>query len=475
MNNALITLIGKSLAFGSKLSNRGSGSTWPGHLALGFNKKYIQELLHNAPTEIILIVGTNGKTTTGKILTTILKKNKKGVFQNSAGANLVNGVASSLLTHTNLSGKLTANYAIFEVDENNLPLLLQELTPKAIVVLDLFRDQLDRYGELDSIAKKWQQAFVYLPESTHLILNADDPLVAYLGQSQSIKAQVSYFGLDQTAEKGNDLQHAADTLYCPRCNNKLHFQKVFYAHLGVWKCPHCKLQRPLPHLATTYFPLDGTYNKYNTLAAALTAQVLGFEKTNIDQALHTVTPAFGRQEKLTVKGKSVQIFLAKNPTSFNETLRTIVEKEKSNYSSRKEQINESRSSHSHSELVYTVSDSESSSRLRSNNKIHVAFVLNDRIPDGRDVSWIWDIDIEKYLPQLKSIYVSGDRGYDMALRVEYANETENKYENLQTLTNLKEMLTHALEELPQDETLYILPTYSAMLEVRKILTGRKIL
>jgi UDP-N-acetylmuramyl tripeptide synthase len=474
MNNAFITLLGKTLAFGSKLSNRGSGSTWPGHIALGFNKKYIQDILQNAHTEIILIVGTNGKTTTGKILTTILEKNNRHVFQNNAGANLVNGVASALLTHTNLSGKLTADFAIFEVDENNLPLVLQEFTPKAIIVLDLFRDQLDRYGELDSIAKKWQQAFAYLPESTHLILNADDPLVAYLGQSQSIKATVSYFGLDQTTEKGHELQHAADTLYCPRCNNKLHFTKIFYAHVGVWKCLHCKLQRPIPHLANTYFPLDGTYNKYNTLAAALTAEVLGLDKITIEQSLHTVTPAFGRQEKLTVKGKTIQIFLAKNPTSFNETLRTIQEKENNDYSSRER--SESRSK------------DDSSSRLRSNNKLYIAFVLNDRIPDGRDVSWIWDIDFEAYAETFDSVFISGDRTFDMALRLQYASKMQNekvkmqnyaKYEILNTKyfvdSNLKSALQTAIEQTPSDQTLYILPTYSAMLDVRKILTGRKIL
>lgn len=433
MNNALITLFGKSLSFASRLSNRGSGSTWPGHIALGLNKIYIKELLQKAPTQIILIVGTNGKTTTGKILTTILEKNKKKVIQNSSGANLLNGIASTLLLNTNFSGQLTADYAIFEVDENNLPLILKELTPKAIIALDLFRDQLDRYGELDSIAQKWQKTFAKLPVSTQLILNADDPLVAYLGRDT--KATVSYFGLDATIQEGQALQHAADSLYCPKCNNKLQFQKIFYSHLGQWKCPYCKLQRPLPHLATSYYPLVGTYNKYNTLAAALTAQTLGFNSMNIQQALHTVTPAFGRQERLTIKGKFIQIFLAKNPTSFNETLRTIHEK----------------------------------------NAKYVAFVLNDRIPDGRDVSWIWDIDIEPYLQDLDAIFVGGDRAYDMALRVAYANEKENNYEKLRTYTNLKELLHHAIDEMPATETLYILPTYSAMLDVRKILTGRKIL
>lgn len=433
MNHLLVTTLGKTVSNISKLTNHGSGSTWPGHIALGLEKNYIKNLLKTSPTQIILIVGTNGKTTTGKMLTTILQKNKKRVFQNGSGANLINGIASALLTNTTLTGKLTADYAIFEVDENNLPLVLEELTPKAIIALDLFRDQLDRYGELDSIAKKWEKAFEKLPLSTHLILNADDPLIAYLGHNTH--ATVSYFGLDQTKEDGHALQHAADSLYCPKCNNKLAFQKIFYSHLGMWRCPHCKLHRPVPNLASSYYPLDGSYNKYNTLAAVLTAHLLGIQPDNIQQALHTVTPAFGRQEKLIINGRHVQIFLAKNPTSFNEALRTIHEK-KAKY---------------------------------------VAFVLNDRIPDGRDVSWIWDIDIEQYAQDFSSIFVSGDRAYDMALRIAYANEKENSHKNLRTFVQLNDMLRHAISETPENETLYILPTYSAMLDVRKILTGRKIL
>lgn len=432
MNNFWVANLGKTISTLSKLSNRGSGSTWPGHIALGLNNTYIKDLLQTAPTQIILIVGTNGKTTTGKILTTILQKQKKKVIQNSSGANLLNGIASSLLLGTTFSGDLQADYAIFEVDENNLPLVLKELTPKAIAVLDLFRDQLDRYGEIDSIAEKWEKAFEKLPSSTHLILNADDPLVAYLGQNT--KAAVSYFGLDQTAENGADSQQAADSLYCPRCNNKLVFQKVFYSHLGVWKCHYCKLQRPLPALASTYYPLAGTYNKYNALAASLTAKTLGVSDDHILQALHTVTAAFGRQEKLSVQGKKVQIFLAKNPTSFNESLRTIAEE----------------------------------------GAKHALLVLNDRIPDGRDVSWIWDIDFESYAGNFSSITISGDRTYDMALRVAYAFPAQEKATYLPE-TSLHHAVHVALSQLGKNETLYILPTYSAMLEVRKILTGKKIL
>src|SRR5690348_7465722 len=181
MNNVLI---GSAKVFSrlSKILNVGNGSTWPGHLALKANPHLIEDLLKDAPTNIILIVGTNGKTTTSRMLTTILKEGGQKVIQNTSGANLVNGIASTLLLNTNPVGKLTANYAVFEVDENSLPQLLQHVTPRIILALNLFRDQLDRYGELDSIAKKWHAAFTHLPPSTHLILNADDPLIAYLAK-----------------------------------------------------------------------------------------------------------------------------------------------------------------------------------------------------------------------------------------------------------------------------------------------------
>ncbi len=435
MNNVFITSLGKTISFASKLTNRGAGSTWPGHIALSLNKNYIKDLLKDSPTKIILVVGTNGKTTTGKILTTILEKNGKKVFQNTSGANLLNGITSSLLLHSTLLSKVNADYGIFEVDENNLPLILHELTPKAIIVLDLFRDQLDRYGELDSIAKKWKNAFEKLPPSTHLILNGDDPLIASLGQD--VTASVCYFGLDPNKNEGQPVQHAADSLYCPRCSNKLQFSKIFYSHLGIWKCPHCKFERPLPTIAESFYPLEGMYNRYNTLAAALAAKTLGINSEKIDTALHSVVAAFGRQEKLIVHGKPIQLFLAKNPTSFNESLKTI-------------------------------------SKMGAK---HIMLVLNDRIPDGRDVSWIWDIDLEQYIIDFKHVTVSGDRTYDMALRLQYAQKTPTFSNNPNYFIepNLKLALQKAIEQTPKNETLYILPTYSAMLDVRKILTGRKIL
>lgn len=418
----------KAVSGVSRLFNLGHGSTWPGHIALSLNPHIVPDLLHNSQTQVILIAGTNGKTTTAKILTTILKEDGKKVIQNTSGANLLNGIASTLLLQTNFSGKLTVDYAVFEVDENNLPLVLEHVTPTSIIALDLFRDQLDRYGELDSIAKKWNAAFQNLTNKTTLILNADDPLIAYL--AKDVKAKVQYFGLSDKEKGQKVLEHAADSVYCPNCGSKLKYKKIFYSHLGIWECPHCHIKRPLPNLSEVTSPLPGRYNEYNTLAAVLTAKNLDIQPSVIYAALKNVTPAFGRQERLFYKEKNVQIFLSKNPISMNESLRTIT-------------------------------------TLGAKN---VLFVLNDRIPDGRDVSWIWDIDIESFKDTFTHITVSGDRTYDMALRMQYAD-----IQGVFVEENLQQAIDNAIEQVPRDQTLFILPTYSAMLDVRKILTGKKIL
>lgn len=447
MINTLLIQTAKFVSKFSQTLNLGNGSTWPGHIALTYNQHIIEDLVSNSSMQVILVVGTNGKTTTSSILATILKEVKNKVIQNTSGANLLNGIASTLLLHTNTHDKLTANYGVFEVDENNLPLVLEHITPKVIIALNLFRDQLDRYGELDSIAKKWNKAFQSLPQTTTLVLNGDDPLIAYL--AKDVVAKVVYVGLSEKEVHERKLSHAADSVYCPQCGNKLNYQKVFYSHLGVWECPNCHVKRPQIDLSESYYPLSGTYNKYNTLAAVLAAKQLSISEDFINTALHSVTPAFGRQEQLTINGKHIQIFLAKNPTSMNESLRTITEL----------------------------------------NKPSVLFVLNDRIPDGRDISWIWDISMEEYVDTFSTITISGDRTYDMSLRLAYSMQSpisNFQFPNKNTKykipdkkyviePNLKLAISRTLESLQPSETLYILPTYSAMLEVRKILTGRKIL
>ncbi len=437
MLNLFLILFGKTLIKFSQLLNLGSGSTWPGHIALKLNPKFIRQILPSHPRgakpKVIIIAGTNGKTTTGKLITEILRGNNKSVIENAAGANLLNGLASTLIKGFSLFslpgsllGRLRQGYLIFECDENALPEIIKQTNPDYVICLNLFRDQLDRYGEIDSIAKKWQKAFEKLAPQTTLILNADDPQIAYL--ASGVKAKSLFFGLN---EKGSDnTKHGADTTHCPKCSEKLEFETVFFSHLGIWKCPNCKLKRPNPDLSKlSSSPLDGTYNKYNSLAASLVAKSEEIKQEEIDNAFKNFTPAFGRQEKLKYKGKKVQIFLSKNPTSFNESLATVKE-------------------------------------LRGKNLL---ILLNDRIPDGLDVSWIWDINFEDILTKNMNIGVSGDRVYDMALRLKYAEQ----FTHVEPDTGIA--LNKMIGSLESEETLFILPNYSAMLDIRKILTGRRIL
>ncbi len=445
--NALLIFLGKFIIFVSRLFNLGNGSTWPGHIALNLNKNFIKDLLKNSKVKIILIVGTNGKTTTGKLIQTILERNGKKVFQNESGANLLNGIASSLLLHSSILCTINYDFAIFEIDENTLPLILKEINnPEFIIILNLFRDQLDRYGEVNTIAAKWKMALSKLSSKTKLILNADDPQVAYLGYYHISKAipipyrkrsydEVFYFGLKDKTLTTTNYQHASDSTYCPNCAKKLVYNSIYFSHLGNWECKKCRYKHPEKiFVDSPIYPLVGMYNEYNTNAAVLIARQIGVDEKIIKNALHSFKPAFGRQEKLRFRSKNIQIFLSKNPTSFNESLRTINE-------------------------------------MGARN---ILIALNDRIPDGRDVSWIWDVDTEEYIKNFNSVIVSGDRALDMGLRIKYSQPII--HDSLFIIQeNLNKAIELSLEKTPKSETLYILPTYSAMLEVRKILTGKKIL
>lgn len=427
--NLLLIWLGKLIIWFSSKFNFGSGSTWPGHIALNLNRNFSKELLKNSKVKVIIIAGTNGKTTTAKLVKTILVENGKRVLHNESGANLENGLASTLIKGSNIFGKLNYNFLIFESDENTLPLILKKINPNYLILLNLFRDQLDRYGEIDSISKKWMDSVQKLNKTT-LIANADDSTIAYIALKSNLRK--AFFGLDNYKGRTKTIPHGADAIYCPNCNRDLAFEFINFSHVGKWNCPNCGLQRPKLNISKfNYYPLAGAYNMYNTLAAVLLARSLNLEDVQISRALKKFSPAFGRQEKLNVEGKKVQLFLSKNPTSFNESLKTITD-------------------------------------LGAKN---IVIVLNDRIPDGKDVSWIWDTNLGPF-KKLSRIYLSGDRVWDITLRTKYAL---GNLKNVQAFESLGLTLSKALKETPKNQTLFVLPTYSAMLEVRKILTGRKIL
>ncbi|BAZ27634.1 hypothetical protein NIES4074_00610 [Cylindrospermum sp. NIES-4074] len=427
--------VAKSITFLVRSLGLGAASVLPGSIARRIEPRILELLSQQVKNGVILIAGTNGKTTTSLLLCTILERKGYRIAHNSTGANLENGLMTALIESTNLLGTLDVDYAILEVDENIVPKVLKPLKPRIILCLNLFRDQLDRYGEVDTISKRWTKVISTLPSETVVIPNADDPTLSLLGQQ--LPQRVLFFGLDEPEHYLEAIPHAVDSIYCPKCGHSLDYKGVYLSHLGDFTCPSCGFSKSKPALESKEWSqiLVGLYNKYNTLAAATAAQELGVDEGTIRETINNFQAAFGRAEDLQIDGKRVRILLSKNPVGTNETIRVVTE---------------------------------------STDKTTL-LVLNDRTPDGTDVSWIWDVDTEKLVERGGTLVVSGDRVYDMALRLRYSQKSVESKVNLIVEENLKQAIATALEHTPANETLHILPTYSAMLEVREVLTGRKIL
>ncbi|MEC4815496.1 MAG: Mur ligase family protein [Scytonema sp. PMC 1069.18] len=431
----LAVSVAKSVTFMVRSLRLGAASVLPGSLSRRIEPRLLQLLSQQAKNGVILIAGTNGKTTTSLLLRAILERKGYRVAHNSTGANLENGLMTALLENTNIVGLMDVDYAILEVDENIIPKVLAPIQPRIILCLNLFRDQLDRYGEVDTISKRWTKAISTSTPETVAIANADDPTLSYLGQQLSQK--VLFFGLNEPEKYLDEIPHAVDSIFCPSCGHSLDYKGVYLSHLGDFHCPKCGFSKSQPTLDSREWSqiLIGLYNKYNTLAAATAAMELGVDEEIIRDTVNNFQAAFGRAEELEVDGKRVRILLSKNPVGTNETIRVVTE---------------------------------------SSDKTTL-LVLNDRTPDGTDVSWIWDVDTEKFVERGGTLVVSGDRVYDMALRLRYSEKTPESHFKLIVEEDLRQAIATALEHTPDNETLHILPTYSAMLEVREVLTGRKIL
>ncbi|MDZ8083732.1 MAG: Mur ligase family protein [Nostoc sp. DcaGUA01] len=427
--------VAKSVTFLVRSLRLGAASVLPGSIARRIEPRLLQLLSQQVKKGVILIAGTNGKTTTSLLLKTILENKGYSIAHNSTGANLENGLMTALLSSTNLVGTLNVDYAILEVDENIVPKVLTPLQPQIILCLNLFRDQLDRYGEVDTISKRWTKVISTLPPETVVIPNADDPTLSNLGQQ--LPQRVLFFGLNEPEHYLEAIPHAVDSIYCPKCGHSLDYKGVYLSHLGDFTCPKCGFSKSQPSLESSKWPqiLVGLYNKYNTLAAVTAAKELGVDEATIKDTINNFQAAFGRAEDLVINGKKVRILLSKNPVGTNETIRVVTQ---------------------------------------STDKTTL-LVLNDRTPDGTDVSWIWDVDTEKLVERGGTLVVSGDRVYDMALRLRYSQKSPESTLNLIVEEDLRQAIATALEHTPENETLHILPTYSAMLEVREVLTGRKIL
>ncbi|MFA6081677.1 MAG: MurT ligase domain-containing protein [Patescibacteria group bacterium] len=434
--NTFLIILGKLIIKTSKLFSFGSGSTWPGHIALKLNSKFIEEIIYkNKKLKIIVIAGTNGKTTSTALTKFLLEKSGKKVFTNHEGANLENGVASSIIRNSNLFLKLKFDYAIFESDELNLPLLLNKISPDKILILNLFRDQLDRYGEVNTIALKWLKSLKELTNKTEVFINGDDPQLYYIGTKLTQK--VTFFGVAKKLMKLTEIPNDVDSIYCPVCLSLLKYHRLSYAHLGDFYCSKCQFKSgKLSDFSNTKinYPMNGLYNIYNTNAVLLLIKsLIDVSFKDLNKWLKEFTPAFGRQEEITYKNRKIFILLSKNPAGFNQSIQTV------------------------SEMV-------------KNQRANFLVVLNNRIPDGLDVSWIWDVDFKPIFNVANNVSVAGDRVYDLNLRLRY----ENINKNISTYEDLSIAINSIVGKTKIGERLYVLPTYSAMLEVRKILTGKKI-
>ncbi|OGG12610.1 hypothetical protein A3D77_04275 [Candidatus Gottesmanbacteria bacterium RIFCSPHIGHO2_02_FULL_39_11] len=432
----------KVMGYVLRFFHLGSGATWPGEVFLEFYHRPLVYFIPKFKEGIIFVAGTNGKTTTTSMIVSLLEKSEGGkIVTNDTGANLLNGVISACINAYSWSGNTDFDWGVFEVDENSLPSVLMNVQCSmpnekkiVLILLNLFRDQLDRYGEVDAIARKWEKALRMLPSHAQLILNADDPQIAYFGKS--VKLKTHYFGINQKENYLKIKDHAIDSAYCPNCWNSLTYEGIYFSHLGIWRCDKCGFKRPPVANINIKSHLPGLYSLYNLYAAYLAGAAAGISKEDTEKTLSDFKPAFGRQEEVEIDRKKVKIFLSKNPAGFNASIRAVLDlKPKA-----------------------------------------ILLVLNDRIPDGRDVSWIYDVDFE-IVPPIVSVICSGDRVYDMVVRMKYAikhwnNETMKQ---LMVEEKLSDALKRGLSMLNKRETLYVLPTYSAMLETRKILTGKKIL
>lgn len=426
-----------TLAFGKLTSffiqsvlNR-NASTWPGHIVLESNPNFIKKILRkNKELKIILIAGTNGKTTTTKALYHILKSNNISVIRNDSGANLLNGFASLVIKNSNLFGKIDSTTLLFEVDENSLPLILKDIrNPQAIILLNLFRDQLDRYGEINTTSEKWEEALLMINAKTTIIANSDDPQIAHI--VDKTQAEKIYYSIEDNLKTEKALSHAVDSTNCPICRNKLHYSRIAYSHIGNFSCPKCKFANPKSKKVNVKTDLMGTFNTYNLTAAILcTEKLFKVQQTDAIEDLKNFKAAFGRQENISYKDRKLLLLLSKNPTGFNESLKVIIK----------------------------------------NKYTNLLLILNDRIPDGRDISWIWDVDFELLAEKKLKITIAGDRVYDLANRLHYAG-----IKNLKTYDDLEQAVNACVLSASGKEKIAILPTYSAMLEVRKIITGKSIL
>jgi lipid II isoglutaminyl synthase (glutamine-hydrolysing) len=450
-----MTLLGPKIAAAravgtvARRSGRGGGTSLPGKLLMRLEPGAIAELSSRLSRGSVVVSATNGKTTTAAMIASVLGQAGVSVVHNRAGANMAGGVASSLLAAARPGGGISGELGLFEVDEFWLDRVVPQLRPRALLLANLFRDQLDRYGELEIIADRWAAVVAGLGSGARLVLGADDPLIADLGRGST---SVVYYGIEDRSVAVPEMQHAADSKHCRRCGAAYVYDVVYLGHLGRYRCPSCGQERPGVAVAAERIELDGTrrsafdlrtpagvarvelplpglYNVYNALGAAALCLELEVPLEAVVAGLGDVRAAFGRAERIAIGEVELQVLLMKNPAGANEILRTL---------------------------------------MLEPGELDVLAVLNDRTADGRDISWVWDADFEVLAGRVRRVTCAGTRAAELAVRLKYAGVPAD---HLRVVSSLPRGLDEALRDA-ESSRLYVLPTYTALLELRSELAER---
>jgi len=443
-------IVTKFLVFVLRLLGRG-GTSLPGKAALKIYPELLSVLSDRF--RVIMITGTNGKTTTSRIVAGMLDQAGIRYVSNKSGANLSSGIATTIVSALSLSGKPLVRTVLLETDEAAFRTVAPMLKPEIAIVTNFFRDQLDRYGELYTTLNNVREGIKGTPE-TRLILNADDSLCASLGRD--VPNQVIYFGLGDNVYPEDFVKANTDAAFCINCKSRYDYISSSFGHLGHFRCPSCGYERPGAQIECTQIleydnlsstieirtpsgkitaklALPGLYNIYNALAGTAVGHLLELGENDLVRVLEGFECGFGRMESFEAEGRTFRMILVKNPTGFNQVLRYLM----------------------------TQAD-----------KCVIAFIINDRIADGTDISWLWDVDFEILsfiLKKVRKFYVSGIRAEDMAVRLKYAGVPQD---SIFIEHDGNKLINSMIEASGEKENLYILPTYTAMLDIRKTLRER---
>src|SRR2546425_4501145 len=407
---ALAISAGKLAGASGRWLRIGGGTSLPGLIARRIDPDVLKSVVGASKAKKIVITGSNGKTTTARMTAAMAVNNGKRVSHNRAGSNMLQGVTSVAVNFADIFGRLDSDVLLFEIDEGTMPLAMPEIKPDVVVITNIFRDQLDRYGELYSVAKALDKTLEDLPESSTILLNGNDPQVANFGLKA--KAKLLFFGLE-TTEVGTPVpEQSADIIRCIHCQEDLQYKVAYMSHLGLYSCPNCGYTLPPLDIAATSIklapdgespthvelrtpqgnlsleiPLPGVHNVYNATAAIGAAMAAGFKMDKAPAAIASMRPAFGRLEKIQAGDQTIYLAFVKNPTSFNLMLRLI--------------------------------------KQHAAEK-HALMVMSNTVVDGEDFAWLWDVDLEEIADQLRDVVCSGTKAEELAMRMKYAEISTDK-------------------------------------------------